>query len=57
MTKTKVEFDQYKVGSSKSDPTLKATTNREVHFAFFNVATMYILGGSEHCISTSKTCN
>jgi len=34
----------HKVGGSESDLVLKVTSNTEVHFTFFNVPTMYILG-------------
>jgi len=40
-----VELFCTKVGDSKSNLLLKATSNTEVHFTFFNVPTMYILGG------------
>jgi len=35
----------YKIGGSKIDPTLKVSSNVEVHFAFFNAPIVYISRG------------
>jgi len=44
----------YKVGTFESNMALKANFNIKIHFTFFNVPTLYILGGDTIAFQLQK---